>query len=79
VNQQWANVIYSSQEQYTRCEAVSPGAGISLLTLRGKSLLSWAKAAHSSGHLLSRLRRSLKEMVEVVGSPSFEGKDDANL
>ena len=36
----------------SRCEAVSPGAGISLLTLRGKSLLSWAKAAHSSGHLL---------------------------
>src|SRR5258708_35198567 len=38
----------------SRCEAVSPGAGISMLTLRGKSLLFWAKAAHSSGHLPSR-------------------------
>ena len=44
--------IYRMTMEESRCEAVSPGAGISLLTLRGKSLLSWAKAAHSSGHLL---------------------------
>jgi hypothetical protein len=45
--------IYRMTMEESRCEAVSPGAGISLLTLRGKSLLFWAKAAHSSGHLLN--------------------------
>jgi hypothetical protein len=46
------HTIYRTVREESRCEAVSPGAGLSLLTLRGKSLLSWAKAAHSSGHLL---------------------------
>src|SRR5229473_471340 len=60
--------IYRMTMEESRCEAVSPGAGISLLTLRGKSLLSWAKAAHSSGHLLRRFlqRNHLLSLLLVL-------------
>src|SRR5713226_8313282 len=56
--------IYRMTMEESRCEAVSPGAGISLLTLRGKSLLSWAKAAHSSGHLL--LRQQIDNLLAIL-------------
>jgi hypothetical protein len=47
------HTIYRIAMEEARCEAVSPGARLSLLTLRGTCPLSWVKAAHSSGHLLA--------------------------
>jgi hypothetical protein len=46
-----AHVIYTFQKEYTRCEAISPGTLVPVLTLEGKCLRRRAKSAHLGGYL----------------------------